>query len=345
MRTLLLTLLLAGASSAAGVVGGGFAAVAVSPDGKRLAVAGQNRVVYLLDAEKGQVQSRVWLGVRVADLAFSKDGSRLLVGDEIDQLHLLDLATGKVVAKVAKAGGFAALPSANLVVTRDLEALDKPRLRFLALATLADVGEAELPDRPVAWRIDPSGKRLLVLGGGKRGDEPVVPATEVPRDLRGLALWTFRQKNDGQESVLYDVDVATGKVVAQAKSWYTSDFDSTHLARVGGVTYVFNRVNQCAKVGPKGETTMFETGQLVNHALATSADGKVLYTGALGGGSVGPVEGGARAAFKLEELPGQSEFVNRFAVLDDGSAWAVTSAYRLLKVSRTGRVEKSVPVY
>jgi hypothetical protein len=344
MRTLLLALLLAGASSGAGVVGGGFAAVAVSPDSKRLAVGGQNRVVYFLDADKTEVQSRIWLGVRVADLAFSKDGSCLLVGDEIDQLHLLDVATGKVLAKAVRVGGFAALPPANLVVVRDLAALDKPRLRFLALDTLADVGEAELPVRPMAWRIDASGKRLLVLGGGKRGDEPVVPGAEVPRDLRGLALWTFRQKNDGQESALYEVDVPTGKVVAQAKSWFTSDFDSTHLARVGGLTYVFNRVNQCAKIGPKGETTMFETSQVVNHALTTSADGKVLYTGGLGGGWVGPVEG-ARAAFKLDELPGQSEFVNRFAVLGDGGAWAVTSAYRLAKVSRAGRVEKVVPVY
>lgn len=346
MRTLLLALLLPLILLAAGVPGrGGFEAVAVSPGGKLVAVGGQNRVVYLLDPEKAEVRSRFWLGARIGELAFSKDGARLVVADETDRLHLLDVATGKTLARIANAAGMRALPATNLLVVHDLGDLTRNRLRFLSMETLEEIGLVELPDRPISWKIDASGKKLLALGMGKPGDEPVIPVTEMPRDLRGLARWKFRQKNDGLESILYEVEVPSGKVAATTKSWYTSDSDTTQLARVGSVTYVFNRVNLCAQIGPKGATTMFETSQGVNHALAVSPDGKTLFTAGMGGGMIGPIDGDKRAVFKLDELPGQSEFINRFSVQDDGSAWAVTTAYRLVRISRTGRVEKVTPVY
>src|SRR5262245_36220436 len=87
---------LAGPACAGGVTGrGGLEAIAVSPDGKRLAAGGQNRVVYLLDADTLEVQKRIWLGARVGRLAFTTDGKRLLVEDDADTLHLLDSTTGK----------------------------------------------------------------------------------------------------------------------------------------------------------------------------------------------------------------------------------------------------------
>jgi len=39
--------------------------VAVSADGKQVAVGGQNRVLYLLDAGTLEVKRRLWLGARV----------------------------------------------------------------------------------------------------------------------------------------------------------------------------------------------------------------------------------------------------------------------------------------
>src|SRR5215207_9445246 len=94
--SLLAALALPAPALAGGAFGrGGLEAVAVSPDGKRLAVGGQNRVVYLLDADTLAVQRRVWLGARVGRLSFSGDGKRLLAEDEADNLHLLDAASGK----------------------------------------------------------------------------------------------------------------------------------------------------------------------------------------------------------------------------------------------------------
>ena len=48
---------------------GGLEAVAVSPDGKSLAVGGQNRTLYLLDASTLEVRRRVWVGGRIVFLA------------------------------------------------------------------------------------------------------------------------------------------------------------------------------------------------------------------------------------------------------------------------------------
>ncbi len=343
MRQALAIWFLLAATSSAAVIPTGLAALAASPDGKLLAVAGQNRVIYLLDAEKLEVKSRLWLGVRIAELAFPRDAGRLLVADEINQLHLVDLKAGKAVQVVQRVEGL--LLAGELLLTRDLAEAERYRLRLLSPQTLEELGELDLPDRPVTWRLDATGKQLIVLGASKAGDEPKVELSEIPSELRGLERWSFRQRNDGREATLYQFDLATRKLVGQATTWYTSDTDSTRLARLGDMTYVFNRVNQCARIDATGKTKPFETAQAVNHALEASQDGKLLYLGGLGGGSVGPIEDGTRIAFKLDELPGQAEFINRFLVLPDGNAWAVTSACRLVQLTRTGRVVRVVPVF
>src|SRR5262245_51041474 len=132
MRPVLLALCVPAVLFAVGVTGrGGLEAVAVSADAKLLAVGGQNRVVYILNADNTEVKSRFWVGARVGGLAFSKDGARLVVADEADRLHLLDTATGKVLGKFANAGGMRSGTLANLAVVRDLGESDKNRLRFL----------------------------------------------------------------------------------------------------------------------------------------------------------------------------------------------------------------------
>ena len=69
---------------------GGLEAVAVTADVKLVAVGGQNRVVYLLDASSLEVKKRFYVGARVGNLAFSKDGKRLAVGGA-GATHLFDL--------------------------------------------------------------------------------------------------------------------------------------------------------------------------------------------------------------------------------------------------------------
>jgi hypothetical protein len=342
---LLALLLVTSVTHAGGVTGrGGLEALAVAPDGKVIAVGGQNRVIYLIDAEKMEVLRRIWLGARIGSLAFNKDGTRLAVEDETDQLHLLDVANGKTLAKVAQTTGLVA-NSADLLVTRDLSERVRNRLRFLSMRDLAEIAKVELPERPVTWTLHPGGKTLVVFTGSRTGEEKRIPPAEMPRELRGLARSTFRQKNDGLEADLLDIDLASAKITRTVKTWYTSDSDSTQLVLAGDLTYVFNRLNLCARIGPRGETTLLETAQSVNHALSSSADGRALLIGGLGGGYYGPVEGGKGVEFRLEPLPGQSEFFNRFVFQSDGSAWGVTTAYRLVRINKFARIDKVQAVY
>src|SRR5262245_35859612 len=65
----------------------GLDAVAVSPDGKSVAAGGQNRVVYLLDADSLAVTRRILLGARIVHMTYNKDGSRLIVEDDAERVH------------------------------------------------------------------------------------------------------------------------------------------------------------------------------------------------------------------------------------------------------------------
>ncbi len=345
LRALFLSLCCCGLALAGGVTGrGGLETVAVSPDGKLVAAGGQNRVVYLLDAATLEVKRRIWAGARVGGLAFTKDGKRLAIEDETDLLTLLDLDSGKTLAKLTGAGGIILSPAGDHLAFRDAGETAKNRLRLVSLDKLEEAGVVELPDRPVAWTFDAAGKRLFILGAGRKADEKRLTAAEVPRELKGLARWTFRLKNDGVEAYLYQAEVPAGKVVSVARTWYTSDSDSTRLVRLGDRTLVFNRANLCARIDDRGDTAMFETTQPVNHAVAASPDGKVLVLGGQGEGSLGPVEG-ARAQFRVDPPPGQAEYFNRFFVAADGSAWGVTTAFRIVRVNKFGRVEQVAPVY
>ncbi|MFO0927993.1 MAG: hypothetical protein U0736_13285 [Gemmataceae bacterium] len=183
---------------AGGVTGrGGFEALAVSADGKTVAVGGQNRVVYLVNAATGQVTRRIYLGARVANLAFNGDGTRLVVEDETSTLHLIELASGKTLQKREQVSGLTLL-SGDRVLVRDEKVLAGNRLLILSLDRLAQERILAVEDPPAAWTVDPAGKRLTVLGRGTpTADERRVPLTDTPANLKGLDRVAFRLKNDG----------------------------------------------------------------------------------------------------------------------------------------------------
>lgn len=345
MRALALLVLLGHASLApAGVVAGrGLEAVAVSPDGKRLAAGGQNRVVYLLDADTLEVQKRIWLGTRVARLAFTADGKQLLAEDEADVLRVLEVATGKPLARRADVAGLVLAPKGGRLAVRDAAEPGANRLFFLDAADLKEKGRCELAHRPVAWAFDADGKTVAVLETSRANAEARVPLADVPRELAGLARLAYRQKNDGLGASLVTVEVPSGKAAGKAELWYTSDSDSTALFRTDETTYVLNRGNLCARVAAGG-TALFETPLTINHALAVSGDGKQLWAGGLGRGTVGPLAGGPAVTFELPALPGQGELITAFAPRG-GRAWAATSAFRVARVGKDGKVEKVAAVY
>jgi hypothetical protein len=49
--------------------------------------------------------------------------------------------------------------------------------------------------------------------------------------------------------------------------------------------------------------------------------------------------------FEVGRLPGAGEYFSAFAVPKDGRVYGVTSACRVVRVSKEGKVEKAVPVF
>jgi hypothetical protein len=333
------------APSRAAVTGlGGLEAVAVSPDGKLVAVGGRNRVAYLVDARTLGVKKRLWIGARIGRLAFTRNSSRLIVEDETDRLRLLDVATGKDLLRVTGVEGMVVSRRAGLLAVRDVVEGEKARLRLLSLDDLGGKGIIEMPDRPSAWTFGGEGKRLVVLSRSQPGEEKRVAVADTPAELKGLARAVFQQKHDGYESWLRLFDLE-GKVLRQTRLWYTSDSDSTLLVQAAETTYVFNRGNICARIGPDGKIVPFQTQQRLNQGLGASEDGKYLLTGGFAEGTHGPVAGPKRVGFEIDALAGQAELFSRFAVLADGSAYGVTTGFRLVKIGKEGRIEKVQAVY
>jgi hypothetical protein len=324
--------------------GGGLGAVALSPDGKTVVVGGQNRVVYFLDAPGLEVKRRLWLGARVSWLSFNRDGRRLLIEDDAETLHFYDPASGKQVLKVPNCTRATVAPAADLVAARDPSFFAGTRLRLLSASDGSEKGRIELKEQLAAYAFGADGKELVVLTEARAGAEKKVPPDKVPPGLTGLARKEFRLKNDGLVSTLRTLAVPTGKVLREAELWYTSGPDNTTLAAAGAVTWALNFTNECARI-EAGRVKLFETELLFNHGLGVSPDGKVLVCGGLREGSTGPLEGGPRVKFEIDALPGWPEYFASFAVANDGTAYGVTSAFRLVRVEKGGKVTKVVPVF
>lgn len=321
--------------------GGGFEAVAVSRDGKRLAVGGQNRVVYVLDADALRVTRRLAVGTRVGGLAFTPDGKGLLVEDETDTLRLLDAESGKEKGKLVDVNGLLLSPGGDLVAVRDLRRTDRPALRLLSASTLKDVGTCLLTERAAAFAFSPDGKSLVVLEDGHNSDENIVPLNKVPESLKGLARLEYQQKNDGRSSWLRTFQAPTGKEASRVEVWYTTGSLSTSIQPAAEGVYVINRVNLCALVGAKGAVALFQVGERGPLASAFSPDGKTLWLGGRSGGTYGPARG-KQEPFALDELPGQAEFVTRLAVRGPVT-YGVTTAFRVFRVEK--RATRAVAVY
>src|SRR5262245_56399341 len=164
MRVAMLFLLLAVPARAAGLD-----AVAVSRDGRSVAVGGQNRVVYVLDAAKGEVRHRIGLKARVTGLAFAPDAASLLVEDETDTVRSVEVATGKVTGILPSSTGLLVSPAGDSVLLRDERSIAKPGLRLVGF-DLEEKARFDLTERASAFNFDAEGKRVFVLESSHETD-------------------------------------------------------------------------------------------------------------------------------------------------------------------------------
>jgi hypothetical protein len=209
----------------------------------------------------------------------------------------------------------------------------------------SSLGQAVSDVRLSVFGLSGDGSRLVALtrSDTKSGTEKKVPWSQIPKDLKGQARKEFIQKNDGRVSKLLVFEVPSGKLLSSADLWFTSD-SSTILLVQGDLTYVINYSNVCARITAKGETTIFEAGS-IHYGRGISHDRKTFLVGGLRDGTYVTIEGLQKLKFGLDKLPGWPEYFAGFTFQADGTGWGVTSACRLVKISKKGAILKAKAIY
>ena len=142
--------------------------LAVSPDGKTIVLGGDNRTLYLVDAQTLSVQKRIWFGTTIWGIHFNKTGTKLIVEDTDYTIDLIDAKSLKSEKTISKTGFFTTAVNADLgagldrnfkghtITIRNLTSLDAKQTIKLGTKKVA------------AFGLNPAGTRLAVLTSKER---------------------------------------------------------------------------------------------------------------------------------------------------------------------------------
>ena len=343
--TLCVVLILSIPPNAQGTTPLGGLAVALSPAGDVLVTAGDNRVLYVLDPATLEVIGRHWLGVDIVALHFNGDGSTLLLEDTDGTLHLYASTTWRPIKKMPKAQQLTVAAGAGLAAGLD-PAYNGHVIRFFTMVDLAEVGRILFAknEKVQALGLNAKGDRLAVLLESV-DDTTEKKGEKAPADLKDLALEEFRLKNDGKTSVLKVFEAPRSVEIDTRKTYFSASATGCKLLFHGDIVLVVNYTNVNARIGPKGEVSLFKLENGYNYGLGFSADQSILMAGGLSDGTYTQVSELSQVRFQPDRMPGWPEYFKSFAVAPDGTAYGTTSGYRLLKIKAGGIFEKSVPVF
>lgn len=334
------------------VRGGGLTvglAVAVTADGSRLIAGGSNRVLYELDPTTLEVKRRAWLGRQIMRMLFSPDG-KVLVVESTQAVQWLKADTLEPFATRKDARGIQPVPALG-AVAMVIPDYTKPAIRIFDF-TDAKEKAAVIYDprqRVHAYGVSEDGKRLALLHKREKNeDEEKITGRKIPEKLRkekGTALADFQQRHDGFGALFHVFDVASGEQKFEKRLWYSSQDQDSLLTWQGDDAYVLAHQEACAKIDAQGEVTVFALANGNNDAYHASRDGKTFWTGGYRGGSRTQVPELSSVTFQLDELQGFNETFKAFTTAADGTAFAGTTAFRILRIGADGKIRKIAPVY
>ncbi len=320
-------------------------AIAVSPDGKTVLAAGDNRVLYVLDAKPMTVRNKIWIGVNPLSIHYSADGSAFALHDTTGTLRFYDAATLKVNNEVTGVNALAVAEKADIIFTagrprgRGEEA--RTPLRGYDLAT----GKPVL-DRTVNMAIqglgaDTDALRLFAISRPLKSDSE--KKQNPPSDMRGLEREMFRQKNDGKVAHLVAFDI-NGKELGRHTSWFSTS-RSVAVISAGELLRIvsFDKYAAVFTLGSM-DTRLAESKNSYNYGIGYSVESNRLVTGGLAKGTIVLLDSGKARSFQVDRIGGWPEYIKGFAIAADGTIYGGTSAFRLVRVSPDGTT-KTVPVF
>lgn len=319
-------------------------AVALSPGEDILVAAGDNRTLYVLNAQDMDIVNRVWLGTCVVKLDFDKEGKVLLAEASDETLHLIDTSTWQVTGTRPKSEKMSAARAVNRIAVLNPDRSGH-RISFLDMTDLSEQGSVTLPqDRKVAaLGLDAAGERLAVLTASV--DDESVPKERAPAGLRGLEGDEFKLKHDGKSTQFMVFKVPSGELLWEQKTYYSPSMTGMRLLFDGdnGVAVNYSDVN--AKITPEGEVSLFKLENGFNYGTGFSYDQSLLLTGGLAQGTYTKVGSLSMVKFSPDRLQGWPEYFKDFAISEDGTAYGATSGYRIIMVKPGGMFAKSTPIF
>ena len=170
----------------------------------------------------------------------------------------------------------------------------------------------------------------------------------LPKEIReegGTTLADFVQRHDGYGALFHVFDVASGKPTLEKQVGYSCQGYVNLVSWHGADVYVVGYQNQCARLDAQGEFTVFALANGFNNAVHATPDGKTLWTGGALDGSRTQVPDLSSTTFQIDEVPGFTESYKSLTAASDGTAFAGTSAFRVVRVGKDGKIQKIAPVY
>ncbi len=322
-------------------------AIAVSLAGDKLTVGGDTRTLLQLDPGTLQVKARHWIGTAIVNLGYNKDGSILAVQDSQSKLFLYDTSTWKAKYTLSNYEELAVHSASDTMAGIDHN-WNGSSVSFNSMKDGANLGKAsfEAKERVVGFGFSKDGKKFAVMTtSDEYKGEKKVEYRDIPKDLRGIAREDFQARNDGKMSRVRVIEVPTGKILSDSKSFFTM---YEGIAGFAGDKIVWIGRNQSAAVlDAKGEGVIFNTKNGANHGFGFSPDQSIMATGNNGQFSVMSVPAmTTKSHVRLPRLPGATEYVaSRVSVSGDNSAiYMTTNAYRVLKIGGDGKLIKAEPL-
>jgi len=316
----------------------GLGDAAVSPDGKILVAGGDSRVLYIMDSSSLEVKNRVWLKTGIYEMEFNKDGSILVVEDTSEDLYFVKTKDWQVLKTIKKGGPMSAAPAADLLAGFT-SGYKKSTAAFYSMTDGALKGKVEFPAKIVSVGLNAKGTRMMLMAVGPKEMEI---KKKRPPELKGIEKDTFVQKYDGKVSILAEFEVPTGKKISEKTVFYSTS--SPQILVGEKKTYIIGYSNVNAEI--EGDNiTLFNGKSSFNYGMGISPDRKAFLLGGLRDGTLVHVDGLAMTTFRIDRLPGWPEYYKGFGFAPDGTGYAVTTSFRLVKIDKTGKIVNTVPVY